>query len=361
MKRMLTFFTAGVSILVNAAPASPCTAFSVKNSNGRQVAKNFDWYIGDGLVVVNPRGVRRSQAQKTNGKPVEWVSKYGSVSLTTFAPGFPVSGMNEEGLVVESLHHTNFRRRLQTGEGLVSLEWVQYVLDRCQSVAEVKQFAAQNGFGQAIIPLHFFVTDAFGNSLVVYGQLDQIQMISGKQLPIPVLANNHYFKDLAKYRNLKKRTWLQRLFSPDDDGGRFGIIAKGLNVLPSDDAVFKLLHAARIPTLTQWQILWNQTHKSLRWRSFENRRPKKRARIDFRQLDFSCRPQPLVSDTRSDAGVHFAPYSAVDQTQATVRTQAIESALGKKLPEEIVTAFGKPLKCAFENVHVNNAHSILGE
>ncbi|MBN2716360.1 MAG: linear amide C-N hydrolase [Deltaproteobacteria bacterium] len=347
MKRTLAMAILGSVIFYFSSQADCCTVFSVKNSDGRQVAKNFDWYIGDGLVAVNPRGARRIQAQKTNAHPIEWVSQYGSVSLTPFAPGFPVSGMNEKGLVVESLHQLDFRQRLIGGNRLISLEWVQYVLDRFKTVEEVKRFAAQNGFGQVILPVHFFISDESGDSAIVSGQGDNIQVVSGKQLPLPVLANRAYHKDLAQYRKFRQRSWLQKLFSNDGSDNRFGIVAGALNngSLPTQTAIFKLLQAARIPSLTKWQIVWNQTHKSVTWRFFEGHRPQPGASINFKQLDFSCRARPLVSSTQSRQGAHFAPYSELDRTLATVRMQAIENALHAELSDDFVLAFAKPTQC----------------
>lgn len=257
--------------------------------------------------------------------------------------------MNEKGLVVESLHQVDFQQPLQSGKGLVSLEWVQYLLDNFQSVSEVTTFVQSTSFGQVIIPLHFYVSDASGKTIVVYGQGNEVNIVSEDRMLIKVLANNTYKKDLLSYQKSLHKNWLQLLFSNDAQRGRFEIIASGLrNETPrSTESVFSLLHAARIPSLIKWQIVWNQSTKKVAWRSFANGLPQKKATVSFDDLDFSCAEQPMIASTQSDRFLDFTPYENADRTSAIARMRAIESARETFLPLDFYLAFTKPIQCEY--------------
>jgi choloylglycine hydrolase len=87
--------------LAPAAPAGACTAFCLDEAG--IVAKNYDWSLGDGRLLVNKRGVRKFFS--LTGEPAlgAWVSRYGSVTFNQYGQDLPQGGMNEAGLVVEIL------------------------------------------------------------------------------------------------------------------------------------------------------------------------------------------------------------------------------------------------------------------
>ena len=78
--------------------ADACTAFCIKDSNNLLVAKNLDWPVGDGLILVNKRGLFK-EAYISGSKRISWTSRYGSITFNQFGKEFPLGGMNEKGLV----------------------------------------------------------------------------------------------------------------------------------------------------------------------------------------------------------------------------------------------------------------------
>ena len=83
-----------------------CTAFSFSKDGETFVARNYDWRVADGLVVKNPRGLKKVAYVSGNGqqsKQAHWISRFGSVSFNQYGREFPAGGMNETGLVVEGL------------------------------------------------------------------------------------------------------------------------------------------------------------------------------------------------------------------------------------------------------------------
>ena len=59
--------------------AFPCTTVCLESGREVLFGKNYDWDFGDGLVVVNKRGVAKQSLADVN--PAFWVSKYGSVTF----------------------------------------------------------------------------------------------------------------------------------------------------------------------------------------------------------------------------------------------------------------------------------------
>ena len=92
------------ALLVNAAPraAAACTTFMLERGAERVVGKSYDWYMGQGLVLVNKRGVaKRSLPVKPGDRPAQWQSRHASVTFNQYGREFPAGGMNDAGLVVE--------------------------------------------------------------------------------------------------------------------------------------------------------------------------------------------------------------------------------------------------------------------
>jgi penicillin V acylase-like amidase (Ntn superfamily) len=70
-------------------------------------------------------------------KAAEWVSRYGSVTFNQYGREMPNGGINEAGLVVETLMLPRARNPAPTTGRAVIVAWVQYQLDNSGTVAEV--------------------------------------------------------------------------------------------------------------------------------------------------------------------------------------------------------------------------------
>lgn len=92
MKKISLIFT--IFLFVN---SYACTTFVLKTENDLVFGRNLDWVSDNGVVVVNKRNVKKTSLIFPPEKPVEWISKYGSVTFNQFGAEFPFGGMNEEG------------------------------------------------------------------------------------------------------------------------------------------------------------------------------------------------------------------------------------------------------------------------
>lgn len=150
-------------VLLFPAVVGACTTFCLDDNGQRIFGRNYDWDVEDCLIVVNKRGVAKTSYSQTH--PAKWISRYGSVTFNQYGRELPQGGMNEAGLVVETmwLSPTEYPApdaRAEVGE----LQWVQYQLDTAGSVADViASDAAIRILRENSSPIHFLVCDCKGD------------------------------------------------------------------------------------------------------------------------------------------------------------------------------------------------------
>src|SRR5581483_9546892 len=99
--------------------------------------RNLDWDWENGLVFINARQVQK-RAFVLGPNAATWTSKYGSVTFNQFGRELPFGGMNEAGLVVENMWLTETQYPAGDSRPEINmLQWIQYQLDTCSTVAEV--------------------------------------------------------------------------------------------------------------------------------------------------------------------------------------------------------------------------------
>jgi len=307
-------------LALGSGPALACSVFTTAVSKDRYVAKNFDWSTHEGFLVVNGRGMQRSALYQ--GGPT-WQAKYGSMSLTVLGPGLPVSGMNERGLVVESL--VNYDAQVGGGDGaLVSLEWAQYVLDQFETAAEVKKSLETVQPRQMAVPLHFFVCDKSGDCLVVEPDGKRVDVIAEENLKTKVLANAPWSKDYKGAREYSD-SMMERLFTMSyRSHARFGKIYAELAEEGkwTRTRLLDTLEDAKISSLNRWQILWNQSDLRFSYRIRTGDVDGQFRKVDFAKVDFSCessvRVMPLATDT-----MKWRSYKKSDQKIVASRLRAM--------------------------------------
>ena len=138
MKRILFMENVALCSLLSVTTAFPCTTFVLEGGGKIYFGRNLDWDWESGMVVVNPRGVQKTALVMPGHAPAKWKSKYGSVTFNQFGDEVPFGGMNEAGLVVDNmwLDETQYPTADSRPE-INMLQWVQYQLDTCRTVAEV--------------------------------------------------------------------------------------------------------------------------------------------------------------------------------------------------------------------------------
>lgn len=247
--------------------------------------RNFDWNVGIGAVMVNQRGVKKTAFVLPPERPLSWVATYGSVTFNQFSKEIPVGGMNEKGLVVESLVSTAQHPAKDDRPAVNELQWIQYHLDTCKNVEEVLRSAESIRISSYAVHLHYFVTDAQGNSAVIEWIGGELVPHTGRDLPIPVLANTSY--DQA----------LQSLGSSRDRFARASeLIQKYRDHEDAREYTFKVLDAVAQGRYTKWQVFYDISQLRITFRTSKNR---KERWIDFADVNFAASSSPRMLDVNA--------------------------------------------------------------
>jgi len=179
-----------------------CSAFSLAEEEVLITGKSYDWDIGHGLVIVNPRRLEKSFDIFGRGTDDTWISKYGSVTFNQYGRDLPQSGMNEAGLVIEVLwlNETSFPPD-DARQDLDVSRWIQYQLDTAASVDDVI-----NSFERiqirSNITVHYFISDRSGNAATVEFVEGKRIIHSGNTLPVSAITNSTYVNSLEYLETL---------------------------------------------------------------------------------------------------------------------------------------------------------------
>lgn len=304
-------------------PASACSTFATQGSNGFIVGRNMDnAFPMPGLVLVNKRGLAKSAlpwailapSGKVTGSK-NWVSKYGSVTMTAIGREFPDGGMNEVGLVVEemTLSETEFPAGA-SGPAMSQTQWIQYQLDNFATVRELLEHletVPQSGWGW-----HFLIADASGECV-------SLEFISGKavigrdaRFSGCVLTNDTFFDSREHLSQFTGFGGENSVPTTRDSLSRFVRAAAGIARQSRTDATddvslgFELLSSIDQGANTLRSIVHEITLLRFHFRTHNSPSVKF---IDLRKLDFSLATPTLMLDIETtgsgDVTSALIPYT----------------------------------------------------
>ena len=319
-----------------------CSTFCIHLGGRKFLGRNYDFEIGDGMVMVNPAGLRKIGFQQ--GAP-EWTSRFGSLTFNQFGRDNPMGGMNEAALVVELmwLEQTQYPSA-DARPPLGVLEWIQYQLDTAATVDEVIESTKKVRIA-GLAPLHYLVSDATGRAATIEFLNGKLVVHADEGLPVPVLTNSTYEESLRFLESRKGKT-------PAGTGSRerFTRAALRLDRLKQSgaeqpvDALFDVLASVAQPT-TRWSIVYDQTKRIIHFRTDVQRVVRY---VTMAAFNFSCAegPKLLDIDTRVEGDVSgkFKPYSTAANYAFITRTYASSSVTRNTPVSEVAALAAHPDK-----------------
>jgi choloylglycine hydrolase len=340
MKRLLGVMTLAAAVTILAEGLEACSTFCV---NGF-FARNYDFEIGDGMLVVNPAGLRKQGFQ--NGGPA-WTSRFGSLTFNQFGRENPMGGMNQRSLVIELawLDETQYPEA-DRRQPLGVLEWIQYQLDTAATVQEVLDSDRRVRI-EGEVPLHYLVSDVSGRTATIEFLGGKLVAHTGASLPVPVLTNSTYKDSLAFLQSRGGRM-------PAGSGSKERFARAGLRV----SALAGSRNADMVPTLfgilddvsqptTRWSIVYDQAQRVIHFRTNVHRplRYVKMAGIDFR---CAAGARLLDIDTRlqGDVTMKFKPYTTAANLAFITRTYASASVTREAPASAITSIANHPARAA---------------
>ena len=330
----------GIACLGDALHA--CSTFCIHLGGRKFFGRNYDFEIGDGMVMTNPSGLQKQGFRERGPK---WTSRFGSVTFNQFGRDNPMGGMNEAALVVELmwLNDTEYPSedaRLPLGV----LEWIQYQLDTAATVEEVLRSHAKVRIAGGA-PLHYLVSDANGRAATIEFLHGKLVAHTDETLPVPVLTNSTYAESLGFLESRKGK-------APGGSGSneRFARAALALGALKRSGterpvgALFDILASVAQPT-TRWSIVYDQSKRIVHFRT-DVHRPLRYVALD--SVNFSCAggAKLLDVDTRLEGDVSgkFKPYSTAANLAFITRTYAGSSVTRRTPAREIAAIAAQPEK-----------------
>ena len=312
--------------LIHTGPAlEACSTFVLKSGKHLVFGRNYDWAIGYGLVIVNKRNLikKAPPSADPSGKPVQWVSKYGSITFNQYGKEFPMGGMNEAGLVVEVMWLEGTRYPSPDARPELSeLQWVQYHLDTASSVKDVIASDASLRISANSVPIHFLVSDKTGEAVTVEFLDGKMVYHTAESLPVKALTNSTYAESLEYLKGHKGFGGEREIEFSSKSLDRFARAAKMLAQYDSSkdkaivDYAFSILDSVDNPEWTQWSIVYDVTNRVVHFKTKEAPHLRK---FSFENFDFDCKSSSKVidmhTDKTGDISAHFIDYSpAINRT-----------------------------------------------
>lgn len=299
--------------------AHACTAFSLTPEKEAVVGVNMDWVRGEGLVVVNKRGMSKIGIAGDSGKPAAWVSRYGSVTLNLGGREFAFSGINEKGLVVCGLllPGTTYPAP-DNRDALWGGQFQQYLLDNYATVEEVIKNSARVRIWN-VIGLHYYIQDTAGSKAVIEFVNGKLTVYTDTDLPVCALENNPYAETAGLAALPDRGKWVSRdraLFASQEVQKY-----KPRKKTPLVDFAFNLLgQLADKGMETQWSIVFDSKNLRL-W--FRTRHWKPIRWLDLASLDFSCSAPVKIMDIQAELSGNIE--NALKDYDGTLNKKQIET------------------------------------
>lgn len=205
------------------------TAFAYKGVNGPRVCKNQDVIYPGVHMYTNQRGVCKTALLVPPSVPLSWVSLYGSLTISQVGKEYPNGGMNEAGLVVEqtTLWSTLYPEADER-PAVNELQWMQYLLDTCNTVVEALASAADIRIDQGTSRLHYLIADRAGDVAIVefiHGRM----CVHRDREALPIITNTDYESAVHESR-VGVGNWSDRTDYGRNSMRRFTTVAHALKV-----------------------------------------------------------------------------------------------------------------------------------
>lgn len=302
------------------AAADACTTIAFTDRTRPILAYNFDFPIGQAVVLINKKGL--AKVSETEGRPARWQARYASITFNMFGRDSPMTGMNEAGLATSQMWLDEALYEAPDDRPTIGVaEWMQYVLDTSATVDDALEAIAKVRI-ESRIPLHYKLMDAQGHAAVVEYLDGKAEIRRDDGLPVAALANDTYARSLDFMRQVESGAAQAMGSSSLARFTRAGLAQQSPRD-PADDPVAKAFAALADVAQsgrTQWSIVYDLAGRSVQWHT----RGKATIRsVGLAGFETSCASPPLFIDIDegegSVAGL-FRPFSSAENEKLILAT-----------------------------------------
>jgi choloylglycine hydrolase len=320
----------------------------LKDGDRLVFGRNYDWDVGVGLVIINKRNLRKVAAVNPPDKPIQWTSRYGSITFNQYGKEYPMGGLNEAGLVVElmMLGQSEYPAPDER-PAITELAWIQYQLDNFKSVQEVIDSDQKVRITNDSVPIHFLVCDRSGQVAAIEFLEGRMVCHTGATLPFEALTNSTYDDSIRYLKKHKGYGGDRNPTRTTQSLDRFVTAVqrikayRDINDRPLIDYAFEILDNVSQKTHTQWSIVYDIQNLKVHFKTRVSSRLKT---VSLKEFDLSCQvPSPVTDiDTNRTGDItgFFIPYSTEINKDLIYKSYRQTSFL-KNTPDQIIEEHAK--------------------
>lgn len=318
-----------VAALLVPAMGWACTAALLTDGSQRRVVKSFDWHDGSGYLLQNAAGRQKTALMLRPGaSPLKWTARYASLTINQHGPEMPLSGMNERGLVVETLWLRQTRWPRPDRRPVVNeLQLVQWLLDTAADTKTAVKSLRKVRISAVSAKVHWLVCDRSGDCATVEYLDGKLVTHHAAGLSAPALTNHPYGTRAGKSASRALRGSVRRF----DVAKRAAVKRGGRSLAERSEA---MLTAVAAGSYTKWQLRWDPVGMTLRFRvpGASGRRVSRS--VSFRK-PVRCAPTTGLSLQSRVAGDVTERLSALDEVAVTRQVSRSIARLGLPNPGRI--------------------------
>lgn len=276
--------------------AGACTAFCLQDNQTAILAKNHDYHLDEGFIIVNKRGIaKRALLLSPTDIPALWTSKYGSVTFNQYGRELSESGINEAGLAIVTLWLSESRYP-EPDQRPAIMTWVQYHLDNHATVPEIVASDKKIRMAsETLMPIHFMACDRAGRVGVFEYLKGRLVYHTDSSLPIKALANDTYERSLVALKDYEGFGGAWAIPWHDiDSRDRFVCAARRVKQFPSLEGpdpvayAFASLERLRQGRDTKHMIVYDTKNLAIHYRTL--RKPQTKT-IHLKDCDFDSQTE----------------------------------------------------------------------
>lgn len=326
-------------------PVLACTYLFLKAKDGSVVSvRSQEFYdrLGAQLQII-PRGTKYTSAAPGRARSLSWSSKYGVVGISVFGKkNVLADAANEKGLYISTLWFDDVEYpKIEEGDSVIDVQqFLCWVAGNFATVEELKKALGavklfppvEKGFnGDRPLPLHWPVTDAGGDSVVleyIGGQLkvwdnrrngvltndpdlgwhlNNLRFYSNLKafsFPVPELKDDRWslgsdMKGLpGDYTNASRfvKVSALRFFATEPENADEALVS-GIHIINTVDIPYGpqlwIIGQKGNVQFTPWHAFFDHSHLSFYYRTYENPNLKK---IDMKRLNFGTQAPAITRE-----------------------------------------------------------------
>ncbi len=264
--RLLRLMAVFIAIFQTMDSAFPCSAvYRQDSSNKAQLGANFDWNARGGILFLSPRQQVKSAGAIVAGKgrPVTWISRYASITLSQFGRDYPMQGINEAGLAGAVLMAPAQYPVTGPAGYITENLWLQYQLDRFATVSDVILHVADFGIHKISADLHWMLCDKTGECATIEYIDGRPHIYKSRDVARNVLTNSPYALAWQTYLDWSASN--RPLPQGYQSSARFIRLAFS-QINPNLKSMEETLDDVALPGFTAWQTVFELSTSSLKVR-----------------------------------------------------------------------------------------------